>query len=128
MSNIKLTKEQAAWLIDRIDIAFGGLDVPEHPPEVVFFTEAKKIISQCTDKPFPSYRFHATYNEVEYELNISYEKEDPNMVFISTNCANCNGNESSYAGLKPDEFIEFAEGVNKIAQWLKEQDDAKVND
>jgi hypothetical protein len=118
---MKISKEQAAWLIERFDAAFGKNDselIGIHAKQVR--DGAKKIISQCTEKEFPGYRFHATYNAAEYELSIYHEENMPEMIFISAMRGLSDGVESTYVGLKPDEFKEFTQACNKIVGWLDE--------
>lgn len=110
----KLTKEQAEWLLKRLETLPQSWDAGTWRNDDII-----DLINRCIEKEFPNYRFHATYNAIEYELNISHERESPEMIFVSTKRGLCEGSESAYVGFNPDEFKQFTKGCNKIVEWIE---------
>lgn len=113
----RLSKEQADWLIDLIKNKFHELahkNREPYPQEIVYLTEATKIINQCTEKEFPMF-------------NVDAGCEPPNVKHLTIEksfCDNClirlhnNEGEPTYHFTK-EQFLRFAEGVNKIVDWIK---------
>ena len=104
----KLTKEQAEWLIERFDEtrmiqdSFGRL----------YKSDVEKIINECAEKKFPEFVMSITTWD---RYCLSFEQFDKDGIKI---CCN----KAPWLRFSFDEFKQFAEGVNKIVEWLKEQE------
>jgi len=102
----KLTKEQAQWLINRFNSAFGVDD-----SELIGISAckvrdgAKQIISQCTEKEFPAF---------------SFETQDHRIISMHQVVNRAALNNEFF--LDKAELMHLVLGIEKIIDWMEEQE------
>lgn len=105
-----LTKEQAEWLIEKLNktpvetIKYNGGDL------VLKYFESDsvlKIINQCTEKPFPELKLDTACNS---QVNIGKRDLDNDIMHINI--------PNEYAYFTPEEFREFVAGCNEVMEWI----------
>lgn len=111
----KLTKEQSQWLIKHLSTQSGQLSKDElyDPMKCIHWVDKdriERIVNQCTEKEFPEFEIDGGNQGVRvYEGNgtviIAVEKENECVLDIK-------------------EFLQFAEDVATIKEWL--DDNPKV--
>lgn len=122
-----LSKEQAAWLIER----FGKqrkLDLVNKYSKQPFtegymsFDKIEEIINQCTEKEFPGFEMILPYwgNTHKYNVTLrswisAYNKQEIHLITGLTE------HETETACFSIEEFKQFTQGCNKIVEWLDEQ-------
>lgn len=106
MSNVKkLTPEQADWLIETLNY-FGNDDLIH-----ITKTNLQEIINQCTEKEFPEFVMSITAGD---KYCLSFEQFDKDGIKI---CCN----KAPWLRFSFDEFKKFADGCNRIVQWLEQE-------
>jgi len=113
---MKLTKEQSEWFKERIkDLYFNNY--PGSNDAHNYSLDVKDIINQCTEKEFPAFKFEVLSNEDEGMCTID------KPVKGSTADVKLELFNGELAFFNKKQFKRFAEGVNKIAEWIDEQAD-----
>lgn len=102
----KLTKEQSQWLIKALRNKAVGDD------DMVIYDKIIKTINQCTEEEFPEFKVDLAdgmiyINNIYAENRISIDTFGVSSVHLSNQC-----------------FLEFAEGVAKIKEWLDDNQPA----
>lgn len=104
----KLTKEQAAWLIDKINreggVSYGMLT----PPALQAYEDIMQIINQCTEQEFPELHID--------DVHITRPNDSFVYILISYPQGSRLGSHMSV-----EDFKDFAIGVTKIAEWLENE-------
>lgn len=103
----KLTKTQAQELIKEVfESRDKDLDDSDNP--WYRFEDFKRIINQCTEKEFPKIRC-----AFGVHCELTFKMPDCNTVGIDYNADDIE--------FSIEEFKEFANGVNKIVEYLNEE-------
>lgn len=102
----KLTKEQAEWLIGKImnNVRTGEFS------DVVYADEIEEVINECTEKEFPAIMKEWKDEEDGVHGVCLTQHNDMPCVFLDT--------RSTCTNFPYEEFKEFADGCNKIVEWL----------
>ncbi len=108
----KLTKEQAAWLIETLkesrirmnDYQRMHLQIEEN---VISIGAMEEVINQCTEKEFPILIQRTTTESFTIEPS-----SHVNYIAFGHGALSCK--------LSLEQFKEFADGVNKIVEYLNE--------
>lgn len=106
----KLTKEQAQWFLASIKPRL--CDSAQAKSGVITYDSLVNFIeNQCTEKPFPIYHGNAKTDSIK----LQHTGDDPFVISIWVT------DGGPVADFTKDEFKQFTEGCNKIAEWLNNE-------
>lgn len=105
----KLTKEQSEWLIER----FGKTYWAQTQEGLLDQKTIRQIVKECTEKEFPTLKAITGHDEV-VSVRLADYSLPGKVIRIET--------ETNISEFDYDYFKEFAEGVNKIVEWIEEQE------
>lgn len=108
----KLTKEQAEFLIDKVDRIF----LMENK-EALFNDKVVKIINECTEKEFPEI----------FKSHLGCEPDTIRVYHNSSTENDCDCEIELYTTTKfthftNEQFKQFAAGCSKVVEWLEGQE------
>ncbi len=123
---MKLSKEQAEWLIEEINSRVRRKAIPGAGAlhDVFLFPiDVENIINQCTEKEFPAFEMNLyTQDQVELDekpdvlkVNQYGDYTSPIHVEYRDVCG-----EALDFLIPTEKFKQFADGVNKIVEYLNE--------
>ena len=108
----KLDREQAAWLIEQLDMYHVHTDCSFICGACeIKYGEVKNVINQCTEKEFPKLEV----------ADVFVEMDERNDELISISFTNTPSSDACWA-LTQDEFKKFTAGCQAICEWLSEQE------
>lgn len=106
----KFTREQTNWFIEKLDMYHVHTDCSLTCEACeIKYGEVKRVIEQCTEREFPGLNINVMNDS---QININEWKKD--LLFLNV--------PGEYAYLNKAQFKQFAEGINKIVEWLEEQE------
>lgn len=104
-----LTKEQAHWLIDLLKNNMDSCGEVEGNELYSGFKVAMDIINRCTEDEFP--RFEMRLGNTDREHYLTIRKASEESLFLDSPLGSIH--------LRYVQFRQFAEGCNRIVEWLE---------
>lgn len=116
----KLTKEQRDYILNLMENKSIGLTLSaERGREGAYirYDDIELLLDKCTEKEFPEIFMRPKHVDDEEELKV-YETDCDNA---DQKCIVIFSYEE-YTHMDREQFKQFAQKINKIVEWLKEQE------